>query len=233
MRAPGRLGVAHRAPPERLRSGAARGPSRCGPQASATQALSPSSRASRSNTVPPSSVASRRSGGNARRGALAQAPRDRGPHVPNLAGEVLRRALEQPRPAQPAGEAARAERRRHAGVVGRDVAPREQRGGREHQQLERALDVRRALREQPRRQHVQLALGGPADEVAPARRRRQPALERQPGLARRRAERPSRARPPPARRAGAESACRAARARTRAGRGRARRRARHVRRGAR
>ena len=67
-------------------------------------------------------------------------------------------------------------------MVGGDVAAREQRRRREHQQLERALDVRGALGEQPRREHVQLALGRPADQVAASRRRRQPPLERQPGL---------------------------------------------------
>ena len=66
----------------------------------------------------------------------------------------------------------------------RDRPPREQGGRREHQHLQGALDVGRALRQQPRRQHVQLALARPADDVAPRRRVGHPSLERQPRLRR-------------------------------------------------
>jgi hypothetical protein len=63
-------------------------------------------------------------------------------------------------------------------VVGRDVAAREESRRREHQQFERSLDVGRALRQQAGREHVQLALARPADEIAPPGRRRQAPLER-------------------------------------------------------
>ena len=117
------------------------------------------------------------------RPALAQPPRDRRAHV-------ARPGPEKYCAAPSSSHAQRSQRAKLRGpngggmprVVGGDVAAREQRRRREHQQLERALDVRRALREQPRREHVQLALAGPADEVAASRRRRQPPLERQPGL---------------------------------------------------
>ena len=156
------------------RAGAGRRPAR------RTRARPPRA-ASRSKTLPPSSGASARAGGN------DGAPPSRirrvtaGPHVGDLPGEELRRALEQPRPAQPAHEPARAERRRHARVVGGDVAAREERRRGEHQQLQRALDVRGALREQPRREHVELTLAGPADQVAPRGGRGHPPLERERG----------------------------------------------------
>ena len=232
VRAPGGLGVAHGAAAERALERAARPVAVRAAGERHARAVALLAR----EQVEHRAAEQRRvaaAGRERRRAALVQVPRDRRPHVPDLAGEVLRRALEQPRPAQPAREAARPERRRHAGVVRGDVAAREQRRRREHQQLERALDVRRALREQPRGEHVQLALGDPADEVAPPGGRGQPPLERQPRLGGVELRRASRARRPPAPRAAAGSARPAASARARAGRARARRRARRARHGAR
>ena len=88
---------------------------------------SPSSRASRSNTVPPSSSASARRGRERRRRPSRSRRATAGPHVARLARQPLRRALDEPRPAHPARQPARAERRREAGVAGGERAPREQR----------------------------------------------------------------------------------------------------------
>ncbi len=116
--------------------------------------------------------------------ALAQAPGDGRAHVRGLAREPLRRALGVPGVAQPAGHPPRPRRRREAGLAHRHRAAGEQPRGREHQHLERALDVGRALRQQPRREDVQLALPRPADDVAARRRGGQPPLQRQPRLRR-------------------------------------------------
>ena len=158
------------------------GPSGCGPRASVTQAWSPSSRASRSKIEPPSSSASAREGGKDGARPFSQPARDRGPDVARLAREPLRGALDQPRPARPAREPRGRQRRRQRRMARRDVATREQRRRREHQHLQRALDVRGPVREHPRREHVQLARPGPADDVAARRGRRQPARERHPRL---------------------------------------------------
>ena len=166
MRAPLRLGVAQRAAAEgRLERAPRPVPVRAAGErhARALALLAPE----QVEDAPAQQRRVRARGRERRRAALAHPPRHRGAHVGDLPGEVLPGALEQPRPAQPADEPARAERRRHALVVGGHVAAREERGRGEHQQLQRALDVRRALRELPRREHVELALAGPADEVAP------------------------------------------------------------------
>ena len=113
---------------------------------------------------------------------LAHPPGDRGPDVGDLAREVLGGALDEPGPAQVAPEGPRAERRRQPGVVRAHDPAREQRRRGEHQQLERALDVRGAPRQEPGGEDVQLRLGRPPDEVAPPRRGREPAVQRQPGL---------------------------------------------------
>ena len=75
-------------------------------------------------------------------------------------------------------------------VVG-DVAAGEQRGGREHQHLQRALDVGGAVGELARAEHVQLALAGPADDVAARRRARSAGGRAAATAARRRAAPPS------------------------------------------
>ena len=158
------------------------GPSGCGPRASVTHARSPSSRASRSKTVPPSSSASARVGGNV--GAAPSRSRrcDRRADVARLAREPLRGALDQPRPARPAGDAWGRERRRQLRVRVGDVAAGQQRRGREHQHLQRALDVRRPVREQPWGEHVQLPRPRPADDVAARRGRGEAARDGQPRL---------------------------------------------------
>ena len=169
------------------------------PRAAATAARSPSSRASRSNTVPPSSSASAGSGGNAGAPPSRSRRATAGPDVAGLARQPLRGALHEPRVAHPAAQPQRAERRREAGMALRDRVAREQRRRRQHQHLQRALDVRGALGQQPRREHVQLALARPADHVAARGGRGQPPLERRPRAAPRRAAPASRAAPPPAR----------------------------------
>ena len=60
----------------------------------------------------------------------------------------------------------------------------QQRAGREHQQLERALDVRRALGEHARREHVDLPVADGSDHVAARGGVRARALEREPRLGR-------------------------------------------------
>ena len=132
--------------------------------------------------MPPSSAASRRPGGKA--GGPASRRRRA------TAGRTWRTCPEKYCAAPSTSHAQRSQRANvrgpngggRPGVVRRHVAARQQRGGGEHQELERSLDVRRALREQPRREHVQGVDGRPADEVAPPGRRGEAALERQPGL---------------------------------------------------
>ena len=185
--------------PAKAPSSAARGPSRSGAQARATAARSPSSRATRSKTVPASSGASRPGRREGRRPALPQPPGDDRPQVARLAGEELAGALDQPRPAQVARPGAGGPRRRQPGVGRRDDPLGQQRLGRQHQQLERALDVGRPPREHPGREHVQLRLAGPADEVAPPGRRDQARGRRAAAARRRRAGPPCRAGRPTAR----------------------------------
>ena len=122
--------------------------------------------------------------GERRGAALAQPPQHGGPHVARLPRQPLRGALHEPRVAHPAAQPERPERRRVPGVPLRDRMAGEQARRREHQHLQRALDVGGALGEQPRGEHVQLAGGRPADHVAPGGGRGQPALQGDPGLRR-------------------------------------------------
>ena len=119
-----------------------------------------------------------------------------------------------------------------APALGRQQALGEQRGGGEHEQLERALDVGRARGQHARREHVQLAVRHSADDVAARRRSGPRALQRQPRLGgvelRAGGVEDDRELADLGRRAGAA----AAGGRTRAGRARARRPPRHARRGA-
>ena len=123
VRAPGVLGAAHAAPVEAVGEQRGRRP-RASP---ATTARSPSSRASRSNTVPPSSSASAAPGGNA--GAPPSRSRRR------TAGRTWRVCPDSHCAAPSSSHAPRiqrrsrsgAERRRAAAGVARDVAAGEQR----------------------------------------------------------------------------------------------------------
>ena len=110
---------------------------------------------------------------------LAQAPGDRRPGVPDLAGEPLAGAGDEPRPVAGAQRRARHPRRRQRRVVLGDDELDVQRGRRQREHLARALDVRRALGELARRERVQRAAAGPAGDVAACRRRREAAHDRQ------------------------------------------------------
>ena len=108
VRAPRALGVPD-ASAGRRSPALACGPSGCGPRASVTHARSPSSRASRSTTLPPRSTASTHARGE--RGSdrpPAAGARSPVTSVRGLASEPLRGPLHEPRPARPAGEPRRA-----------------------------------------------------------------------------------------------------------------------------
>ena len=127
--------------------------------------------------MPPSSSASRRPGGKLGAGRSLRAQHDRGADVLGLAGVELRRAFEPPRGVgRLAAEAA---------LTGRREQPLgEQRARGEHQQLERALDVRGALGEEARREDVDLPVRHGPDDVATCGGGGAGALERQPRLGR-------------------------------------------------
>jgi hypothetical protein len=110
--------------------------------------------------------------------------------VLDLARQPLAGANLEPRPLQVSPQADRAKRRRQPRVVGADDELAVQRGGRQQHRVERPGDVRRPLAHQSRRQHVQLALGKAADQVAPRRGRREAPQQRQVRL--RRGQRPRR-----------------------------------------
>ena len=179
--------------------------------ATATAARRPP-RARRGRTRCRRAAARRRGRAGRPAGGLRAAARDGRPHVPRLARQPLGSALDEPRGAafSAAGGAARAA----AGSPGDGPPARAARAGRKGRASASpaALDVRRTLGQQPRRQHVQLSLTGPAHHVAPRRRRRQPPLHRQPRLSGVELRRRARAAPPPARRARPPAAVRAAHA---------------------
>ena len=156
--------------------------------------------------------------------ALAQAPGDGGAHVRGLAREPLRRALGVPGLAQPAGHPPRPRRRREAGLAHRHRAAGEQRRGREHQHLERALDVGRALRRAAAGRARAARAPPPSRRRSGAPRGRSAAAAAAATAAPRRAGRASRAARPTARRSRPPAAPRAASARARAARARAPRR---------
>ena len=202
-------------------------------RATSVAARSPSSRASRSKTVPPSRSASARPGGKRGRRTLAHAPRDAGRTWRGLAREPLRGALGEPGGADPAVEAARAERGREAGVAGGERAAGEQRG------RARASASRASPRRSRRAAPAAAARARGSRSRPPSRPRSgaRPARSAAAGpaatAAPRRAAPACRAGRPRARRARRRARAPAARARTRAARARDRRPARHARRGGR
>ena len=104
--------------------------------------------------------------------------------------------------AHPAAQPQRAERRREARVAGgRARAGRAARAGASISISSEPSTFEARCGQQPRGEHVQLALARPADDVAPRRRRGQPPLQRRSRAARRRAAPASRGARPRARRA--------------------------------
>ena len=115
--------------------------------------------------MPPRMIASRAEGGNGGRVALAHPRVDGGTEVLGLAGEVLRAALDQPRPADVAGEPPRAPRRRQPVVVGGDHDLGVEPLGGAAQRRQRVVAGGAAL-EVVVVQHVELGGHRPAGEVA-------------------------------------------------------------------
>ena len=116
-------------------------------------------------------IASRAEGGNDGSRALAHAGVDRGAEQRRLAGEVLRAALDQPRPAHVAGETARAPGRRQALVVGGEHDLRVEALGGAAQRRQRVLARGPAVGVLVV-EDVELGGHRPAGEVAPPGRRR-------------------------------------------------------------
>ena len=134
-------------------------------ETSTVQASRPRSRSSRSKIVPPRMIASRRRWEPGPI-ALAHAGVDRGAKKPRLAGEVLRSALDQPRPVDVARELPRSPGWRQAGVVGGDHDLGVEALRRASQRRERVL-ARGAAVGVLVVEDVQLRGHGPAGEIAP------------------------------------------------------------------
>ena len=192
--------------PRRDARGGCATPPRCGGTSAGTRSPARGSarpgaargRASRTRGRPPRGRAGRRPSRRAAARPTAKAERTAsGPSRRRraTAGRTWRVWPESHCAAPSTSHAQRPQRASRCGLSGRrelrvlvgDVAAGEQRGRREHQHLQRALDVGGAVGEQPRAEDVQLALAGDADDVAARGGRGQPAGERRATAARRRA----------------------------------------------
>ena len=132
--------------------------------------------------MPPSSMASRASGGKAGRPPSRSRRTIAGRSSGRLPGQPGGRALAEPGPAHVAPERGDREGRRQVGVVGPDHHVRVLVLGREQQRLARLEHARRAPLERGRCEHVDLVLAEPAREVAPAGGGGRAPRQRQPGL---------------------------------------------------